>query len=235
MIYKLKHKKTEEIAKDTIGMYFEKPEGFDFSAGQSMRFVYPELNNESRTFTIASAPHEDDLFFAMRKRRSMFKKKLSSLKPGDTVEVEGPLGERFILHEDESIPAVFIAGGVGITPLYSMLKDIIHKGKKYHVTLLYSNRREEDIAFLDEVKKIDTEYENIKVVCTMTRDFKKDPNWEGERAYVDVNMVKKYVSDIATPLFYISGSPMMVVSMKEKLELGGVSADHIVTKKFTGY
>jgi|TARA_Y100000310_G_scaffold162451_1_gene162424 ferredoxin-NADP reductase len=233
-MHKLKLREIKEIAKQTFAFYFEKPEGFEYSSGQTMRLKRPG-SDESKTFSMASAPHEDDLVFAARHRGSQFKKVLVGLKAGAIVEADGPLGERFVLHEDTNVPAVFIAGGVGITPILSMLSHITQKKLPYQVTLLYSNRREEDIPFLTELRAIGKEHDNIKVVQTLTRDFKKDPAWEGERGYIDEGMLKKHIQDISKPIFYISGSPMMVVGVRNLLEKVGVPDNHILTKKFTGY
>lgn len=230
--YLLKLKNKEEVAHKTWAFHFEKPDGFSFVPGQTMRLICPE-SDEGRILTILNAPHEEDLVFATRMRGSAFKQFLSKLKVGERMEVEGPFGQRFVLHDDPKIPAVFIAGGIGITPPLSILSHVMHKGLSYHITLFYSNKRERDIAFLDKLNGITSKNENIHLILTLTQELPSD--WKGETGRVDADMIKRYVPDIQTPFFYIAGPPMMVVSMKDILEKAGVPADHILTKKFTGY
>ena len=232
--YRLKLIDKKQIAKGTFALYFEQPDDLTFSAGQSMRLVLGD-SDEGRTFTIASAPHEKHLIFAMRKRSSSFKRKLLSLPMGSTVEADGPFGERFVLHGDSDIPSVFIAGGIGITPLRSMISHILYEKLPYIVTLFYSNKRKEDIAFLDDLHGFEKSNPRFTMVLTLTKDFSNDADWKGERGRVDAKMIAKYIPDITIPYFYVAGSPVMVVSVKDMLEKAGVSTDRIITKKFTGY
>src|SRR5258707_11226795 len=110
----------EEVAEGTVAFFFEKPVAFHFIAGQFLRFSLidpPETDQEgdSRTFSIASAPHENDLMIATRMRDTAFKRVLKSMPLGSEIEFKGPYG-RMTLHEDASQPAVFLTGGIGITP-----------------------------------------------------------------------------------------------------------------------
>lgn len=234
MSYILTLKGAKEIAHKTVAFWFEKPRGFVFSPGQSMRFQLP-ASGESRTFSIVSAPHENELIFAMRIRGSKFKKLLASLPRGAHIKADGPFGERFILHKDAGRPAVFIAGGIGITPLLSMLSSITKEKLPYNITLFYPNRRKEDIAFRDALKKLEQENSNLKIVLTLTKDFSQDKSWDGERGYINKEMLLRYISVITTPFFYVAGPPLMVSGMKDTLEKAGVPSENILTKKFSGY
>src|SRR5215475_2070492 len=118
---KLKNK--VELAKGTMGFYFDRPAGFQFRAGQFGEWTLidpPETDAEGnfRTFTIASAPAEEDLMIATRMRDSAFKRVLRSAPTGIEVELDGPFGS-MVLHGDHRQPAVFLAGGIGITPFRS--------------------------------------------------------------------------------------------------------------------
>ena len=234
MKYTLKLKNKKEIARKTWLFSFEKPKSFSFNPGQAMRLT-KSGTDEGRTFTIVSAPHEENLVFAMRMRSSSrFKKYLGDLNVGDTVEAEGPTGQRFVLHGDTSIPAVFIAGGIGITPFHSILSHIAHEKLPYNITLFYSNRRQGDMALFDEISVFGKEIEGLVVVPILTKDKNIDLEY-GEYGRLDETMLRKYVSNVMTPLFYIAGSPPMVMGVKNTLEKAGVQEDRILTKKFSGY
>ena len=235
MPYSLKLKDKKEIARDTMAFYFEKPRGFAFAAGQSMRLSCPGVS-ETKTFSISSAPHEEELVFAMRMRDSLFKKALANLKPGAVVEADGPFGERFALHLDTILPTVFIAGGIGITPLLSMLSHIAENDIPRTVTLFYSNRRKDDIAFLGTLKFLVARDKCFKMVLTLTKPAKSERQlWSDETGYINKDMLERHLNDIITPMYYISGPPEMVVGMSHTLEKAGVHLERILTKKFSGY
>jgi ferredoxin-NADP reductase len=114
---RLKHRK--EVAEGTMAFYFEKPAGFEFKAGQFSNFTLidpPETDAEGnlRPFSIASAPGEEDLMVATRMRDTAFKRVLKYVALGTEIRVDGPFGS-FTLHRDGSRPAVFVAGGIGIS------------------------------------------------------------------------------------------------------------------------
>src|SRR5690242_18065397 len=122
--YRIKLLRREEVADGTAAFFFEKPDGFQFNAGQFLRFNLidpPETDEEgnSRSFSIASAPHEAELMIATRMRDTAFKRVLGSMAVGSEIEVKGPYG-RMTLHEDASRPAVILTGGIGITPFRSI-------------------------------------------------------------------------------------------------------------------
>src|SRR6185295_19545242 len=117
--YKIKLKRCEQVAEGTTAFYFEKPEGFEFKAGQFLRLTHinpPETDAEgdSRTLSIASAPHEEDLMIATRMRDTAFKRILKTMPLGSEIDLKGPYG-KMTLHDDPARPAVFLTGGIGIT------------------------------------------------------------------------------------------------------------------------
>ena len=79
-----------------------------------------------------------------------FKRVLKTMPLGTEVRIVGPFGS-LILHQNADRPAVFLAGGIGITPFRSMLLQATEQKLPYHLILFYSNRRPEDAAFLEEL------------------------------------------------------------------------------------
>lgn len=143
-VHKLKLINKKNITHDVVQFEFEKPENFDFTPGQYGGFtlINPQEVDPggiTRRFSILNPPHEKHLAIAIRMRNSVYKRLLNNLHLGDEIKFAGPTGN-FILHTNEDIPAVLIAGGIGITPFYCMIKDALHKNTKRKIYLFYGNR-----------------------------------------------------------------------------------------------
>lgn len=225
--------KKKKEAKDTMSFYFKKPKGFDYLPGQFIYLTLEESMADSRGptrhFTIASSPTEDDLMVTTRIRaQSIFKKHLSEMKKGDTIEAEGPNGT-FIVDEKEGHgPHVFLAGGIGVTPFRSFIKYSIDKKTGGILHLIYSNKTKSEIAYHKELVKIAKENKNIKVDFTLTRE-----KWDGLTGRVDKKMLRKLIKNIKKSHFFVSGPPGFVNAMESVLE--EVKSEEIRTEKFTGY
>src|SRR5207302_879635 len=146
--YEVALKEKKQLAEGTIAFVFEKPNGFHFKAGQHIRMTLihpPETDSEgnSRFFSLANSPQEKDLVIAMRMRDTAFKRVLGRLQIGDKVRIEILLKSphaSFTLHDDPSKPAVFLIGGIGIVPAFSMIKDATERKLPHPLFLFYSNR-----------------------------------------------------------------------------------------------
>lgn len=233
--YRTKLKKKEEVAEGTMAFHLEKPEGFEFKPGQNIdiELVDPaetDKDGNKRTFSIISSPSENELIFATRIRDSAWKRVIKNLAEGVELEIDGPYGS-MTLHSDISKPAVFLAGGIGITPFISMLRYATENNLKHKIFLFYSNRRPIDALFIDELLGHEDENQNFKLIATMT----KAPEWTGEKGYITFEMISRYVPDAKNTVFYLAGPPTMVDSMKKVLESAGISDDHIKREDFAGY
>jgi len=219
----------EDVADGTTAFRFEKPAGFAFKAGQSANFVLleppPEPNSARRTFSLASAPHENELVVATRMREgSHYKRALKALPAGAKVRLVGPLGS-MTLHEDPARAAVFIAGGIGITPFRSMLRSAEHERLEHRLYLAYSNRRREHAAFLDELQALAQRNPRVRLLAPMT-------DAEG---MLDEAKLQRFVGDAPSPVYYLAGPPAMVEAMKAILARNGVVADDVRSEEFFGY
>lgn len=237
--HKIKLLRREEVAEGTVAFYFEKPEGFQFAAGQFLRFSLidpPENDDEgaSRSFSIASAPHEPELMIATRMRDTAFKRVLKSMPLGSEIEVKGPYG-RMTLHEDPSRPAVILTGGIGITPFRSIALDAAVRTSGHSIYLFYSNRRPEDAAFLDELKTLSQSNPNHAFVPTMTAAAGSTKPWTGETGYINAEKLERLVGDLKRPIYYIAGPAGMVSAMRKTLAEAGVDEAAIRAEEFAGY
>ena len=228
----------ELVADRTMAFRFEKPEGFSFKPGQAVCFELvdrpPGAGQSHRAFSLVSAPFENTLMVATRMRDSAFKRALGALRDGASIKLEGPFGD-LTLHSDTTRPAVFIAGGIGITPFMSVLRQAAKDGLPHRLFLVYSNRRPEDAAFLDELQGLEQQSPNVRVLATMTDMKKSARRWDGETRRINADMVKGFVSDLVAPIYYVVGPPAMVKAMVRMLREAGVAGDSMRTEEFYGY
>ena len=228
---------SEEVAAGTRAFRFARPAGFAFEAGQNVLLTLiepPELDAQgpSRTFTVASAPHEPELMIATRMRDTAFKRVLAKAPPGTPVDIDGPNGF-MVLHEDASRPAVFLAGGIGITPFLAMARDAAHRRLPHRIHLFYGNRRPEDAAFLDELSNIQNP--NWRLIAAMSEAEKSARPWSGERGFIDRAMLQRHLGDLHGPVYYFAGPPAMATAMQQMLSQAGVSDDDMRSEEFYGY
>jgi ferredoxin-NADP reductase len=231
--------KREEIAEGTMAFHFAKPADFQFRAGQSIDLTLlnpPETDAEgnSRAFSIASAPFDNNLMIATRMRDTAFKRVLRKASAGLQVKIDGP-GGSFVLHRKSEKPAVFLAGGIGITPFLSIIRQAGHDKSPHHLYLFYANRRPEDAAFLDLLSEATKGNPNFHLIATITEMDKSHREWKGETGYINKEMLTKHLPSLQGPIYYLAGPPAMVAAMRRTLIDAGVDEDDIRTEEFSGY
>jgi ferredoxin-NADP reductase len=229
----------ETVAEGTMRFRFEKPEGFTYTAGQSIDLFLidpPETDAEGnkRAFTLASSPDDAYLAITTRMRDTAFKRVLKAMTPGTPLKLEGPFGE-LTLPERTDRPVVFLAGGIGITPFYSMTRYAAAHALPHRITLFYSNRRPEDAAFLDELLALPEQNPNFTCIGTMTEMEKSSRTWEGEHGYIDAAMLARHLQNVEHAIYYLAGPAGMVAALRTMLNESGISNDDIRTEEFTGY
>jgi ferredoxin-NADP reductase len=232
-------KRRNTVCNGTTSLYFEKPDGFEFKPGQFANFTLDSVfttdaGGITRSLSIASAPHEKDLMVAMRMRDTGFKRIASELPMGAPFLLEGPYGN-LILHRDVARPAVFLAGGIGITPFRSMIWHTAALGSAHRMFLFYSVRRVEEAAFLKELREIEELNPRFKFIPTITNPGGIPRYWRGELGHISEPMLAKWLPDFQVPIFYIAGPPGMVAGMRQILSRAGVSDDDIRAEEFAGY
>jgi ferredoxin-NADP reductase len=228
-----------EVAEGTMAFQFEKPPGFDFKPGQSVDLTLlnpPETDSEGnvRTFSIASAAFEDQLMFVTRMRNTAFKRSLKKVPLGTVVKMDSAMGS-FTLHKNSAKPAVFLAGGIGITPFSSIVRQADHDRVAHKLYLFYSNRRPEDAPFIEVLQNLEKTNPKFSFIATMTDVPPSKKRWNGETGRINRDMLSKYLDDLRGPIYYIAGPPAMVGGMTKMLVESGVDEDDIRTDEFAGY
>jgi ferredoxin-NADP reductase len=150
------------------------------------------------------------------------------------VQIEGPFGS-MTLPQNSTRSLVMLAGGIGITPFLSMIRQAQHDNRAGEMFLFYSNRRLEDAPYFVELQQIAQNYPNLKFVPTMTDVTNSAQPWTGETGYITAEMLAKYLGDLNIPNFFIAGPPTMVFAIGQMLNKAGVIDDNVRTEDFAGY
>lgn len=239
--YTVALKASREVADRTRAFHFDKPAGFTFKPGQAIDLTLPSPAGAPasgdallHTFSLVSAPSQDELVIATRMRDSAFKRALSTLPAGTQISFDGAAGS-LTLSSKSTRPAVFLAGGIGITPFMSMLQQAAHDQSPRRLVLLYSNRRPEDAAFLDELTQLTQRNPNFRLIATMTQMNASKQPWGGETGIIDEAKIKLASEGLDEPIYYLAGPPAMVEALRETLEDADVDEDDIRSEEFFGY
>ncbi|HZQ60322.1 MAG TPA: FAD-dependent oxidoreductase [Casimicrobiaceae bacterium] len=228
----------DTVAEGTTAFHFAKPRGFDFVAGQyvDMSLIAPREQDPAgnlRSFSIASAPGDDELVFATRMRATPFKRELAALPEGSAVSIAGPSGD--LVLDDDPRPVVLVAGGIGITPFRSMLRDAAHRASGRDITLIYGNRTPQACAFMTELDGLRARLAGLRVVHCMSEPEQAQPPWTGERGFITEKLLARHVADASEPVFYVVGPPAMTAAMRDTLMNFGVDEEAVRVEEFAGY
>jgi ferredoxin-NADP reductase len=229
------------VGTDIVSFKFSRSEDnnnyyLNYNAGQYAVFdlgTKEDPEGPIRSFTLASSPTEENfILISTSIRDTPFKKKLDSLDIGISVKLTAPLG-KFVLHEDHSRTAVFLSGGIGVTPFRSMIKYATDKQLPVRIILFDTNRNQDNILYKKEFEECANSNKNLKIIYTLPNS-----DWKGERGHINQMMVSKYLSstEMDNSIFYICGPPGMLNAMKKLLQVDlGIPKERIKIEEFTGY
>lgn len=235
--YTLTLKQKKKIAPAIWEFFFEPLRPLQFIAGQSLQWSLPhkDIDNRGsrRFFTISSSPTEKEILLTVKipEKPSSFKSALKDLSVGESVYATNLEGD-FTQPKEKNKNYVFIAGGIGITPFRSIIKQLLDTDAQTRITLFYSARLLEEFVF----KYIFSEAEKkigLKTVYVVSE--KPKGNWQGEVGHIDEQMINRYVQDTTSSFYYISGPQPMVLAIKKVLGDMGIQKSHIRTDYFPGY
>lgn len=222
----------KEIGRSTTLLETAKPAGFDFIAGQFVKLIVPSLNPTQypwRWMSIASAPSEPRLLFCYKTGDSAFKRALAEC-PMDTPLAISPPEGKFIL--DKERPCVFLAGGVGIAPVRSILLQAAVERRKKNCWLFYSNSYPDDITFNEELKELPAIAQ--RYIPIVTRATRAD-HWTGEDRRISAELIRQYLPAVTAPHYYAVGNTAFVRAMVDILRAQAVSFERITVENFTSH
>lgn len=210
---------------DVLSVRLERPDGYVFAAGQHLGLILPTAEGtQTKRFSCSSATQDAYLEITTRLSGSAFKAALSSLSTGDRVWITDPAG-RLTLPSDEPRVA-FLAGGVGITPIISMLRSHPHVTTQERV-LIYGNRDADCIPFGREISAL--EGDGLRVVHVLET---AGGDWAGERGFITPELIARRLGQVDGWLFVVAGPPPMVSAMERCLDALGVDLSRRSIERF---
>ena len=208
---------------------------FDFLPGQ-FQFVTlfrgGGLPVEEHHFTIASSPSETDFHASTIKESGDFTAGIGRTRPGDTAAIQAPFGRFSYVFYPEARDLVFIAGGIGITPLMSNLRHLRDTQADRRVLLLYANRTASDIVFREELARMEIGTRpELRVAHILS---KPGEDWQGETGHLDREKLARLVGDrLTTGTFFLCCPPLMLRGLVQSLHDLGVAEDRIHFEYFS--
>ncbi|MEG1104163.1 MAG: iron-sulfur cluster-binding domain-containing protein [Oscillospiraceae bacterium] len=204
-----------------------------FEAGQYVN-LFTEIDGvrTSRPYSISSSPRQRayyEITVAATKDGFVSDYFLNNVKTGDCFLANGPAGVfRFqpVFHSKKSL---FLAGGSGITPFMSMLREIIDAGLDRDVVMLYGCRCEDAALYHDELCAYAAANDNFAYHLVVSDDAEK---WKGEKGFINEELIKRLVPDFAERTCYICGPQIMNDFCKNELENMGMPIKRIRREMF---
>ena len=231
--YTIKQVKEERGGVWTITMEPVNHKGFRFMPGQFAWITAwkTPFSDSEHPFTIASSAERKDAIEMSIKSLGKFTSKIRELKPGDKVFVDGPYGYYSMDRYPGTERLVLIAGGIGVTPIMSMLRTMADRGDKRTVTLFYCNQEWDTLTFREEVEDFQSRL-NIKVIHTIERP---PQNWQGEKGFLNSTILNNHLSPEwksgKTEVFLCGPAPMMN-AVEKALMAAGFEESQIHTERF---
>jgi ferredoxin-NADP reductase len=206
-----------------------------FVPGQFLQVIFDEANNQNKDLnkylSFSSSPTKEYIEVTKRLSDSQFSRKLQGLKVQDSVLLKMPLGN--CIFKDDYQRIGFLIGGIGITPVISILEYIMDKKLPTDVILIYSNRTEEEIAFKQELDYWRNLNNKIRVIYTVTDCQPKESECIFGR--IDKNLLLGRINDYKQRIFFIFGPPKMVEAMNGLCLDIGCDKEDVKIENFIGY
>ncbi len=231
--YQLKQVKPERGGVYTISMVPVNHKGFHFKPGQFAWLTAwkTPFSDSEHPFTIASSAENRDELQMSIKALGKFTSSIQNLKTGDKVFLDGPYGYFSIDRYPQTSRIIFIPGGIGITPIISMMRTMSDRGDKRPIILLYCNQEWDTLTFREEIEDL-REKLNLQVIYTIERP---PQNWQGEKGFLNLTILNKYLppewKSSGTEIFLCGPAPMMN-AVEKALIASGFKENQIHTERF---
>lgn len=222
----------EDIADHIKTFWFKPSRPLRYEAGQFIEMTLdhdnPDDRGKRRWFTLSSSPTDELLSITTKlaAKPSTFKQTLFALKPGDTLVISDAMGD-FVLPKNKSIPLLFVAGGIGITPAHSMVKWLSDSRQQREVHIIYAAHSDNDFAFR---KLFDSYAKNVQYIVQ-----EPSPEWAGKTGNITSETIYNAALPIPNSFIFLSGPEEMVEVFVPELKERGVSPSRLVTDYFPGY
>ncbi len=223
----------QETARNIMTFWFKPEHPVHYLPGQFTQIHLPHADmddrGDKRWFTLSSSPTDKLLSITTKFSKlnpSSFKKTLLELKPGATLNLAEPMGD-FVLPKDKTIPLLFIAAGMGITPMHSMIKFLSDTREQRNVHLVYGVKHTDELAWRELF-----EASNITFTTMVSRGA---ASRKTSTRSLSAEQIAGWAVADKGQLVYLSGPELMIEQFASKLPGLGVSEDRLITDYFPGY
>lgn len=224
---------SREEAENIRTFLFKPEQKIHFTAGQfaewTIKHKNPDNRGQRRWFTISTSPNDNLVGFTTKldqDRKSTFKSHLSKLQPGDQIDISQPMGD-FVLPKLIQTPLVFVAGGIGITPFYSILQWLAETKEERDIKMIYGVNNEDEIVFQDT-------FDLSRVQPTIVVSNPSSA-WGGERGLISAELIMDLAKPSEDTLVYVSGPEPMVEKLETDLKKAGLDKKQFVGDFFPNY
>lgn len=217
---------------DVASFRFPRPSELTYKPGQYFFVTIKQGDRElTKHFSFSSSPTDKDHFeFTKKFTDHEYSMALKAAKVSDWTRIDAPYGQ--FTFEGEYPKIALLAGGIGITPFISICKNATDKRMNSKITLFYGCRTENDIAFKQELEKMQEQNKNLKIVFMVNE---ASSQWKGATGVINAEMIKRELPDYKDNIFYVCGPPPMVKAMETLIESIGLPKNQLKLEYFTGY
>ena len=212
----------------------QEPPNMEFVAGQYVQLESEEYKGRDavmRAYSISSPPSDKERIELIIRRVPngiMTTWVFDYLEEGQRIQLSGPYGQFCLTGTDA--PIVFIAGGSGMAPIWSMIQDMVEKGLERPTTYFFGALTQKDLFYVDELRKLEEKYPWFRFVPALSNE-PEDSDWTGERGLI-TDVVAKYYPDVSSHEGYLCGSPGMIDACVAVLTQGRMPDSCIFYDKF---
>ena len=221
---------------DTTSYRFSRPPDYTFKAGQWYTITVPSPEGPlDHHFSHADSPTESQIELTTRLTGSAFKTTLDALPLGAQVEIRGPYGSFLFGYDKPKI--AFLTGGIGVTPVRSMLRYLadtegVGRVAGQELTVFYGSMTEDGIVYKDEFDEFERVIPGLRVIHVITNPTE---NWKGYGGFITAGVVRAELSNPQDWTYYVVGPPPMITAMGKLLEQLEMDQGQIVVESFAGY
>lgn len=221
---------------DTTSYRFSRPAGYTFKAGQWYTITIPSPDGPlDHHFSHADSPTEDHVELTTRLTGSVFKKALDTLPVGAEVEIQGAYGAFLFGYDKPKI--AFLTGGIGVTPVRSMLRYLVDTGGVGRVagqqlTVFYGSMTADGIVYKNDFDEFERAIPGLRVIHVVTNPT---PEWKGYGGFITAGIIRAELASPSEWTYYVVGPPPMITAMDKVLAQLEIPQGQVVTESFAGY
>jgi predicted ferric reductase len=222
----------EEKPGDTwqVSLRADGHDGMRFEPGQFAWLTLDRspLGIREHPFSFSSSAERSDVVSFGVKELGDFTSTLGEYEPGTRAYLDGPFGA-FSYERNEAPGFVFVAGGIGVTPVLSMLRTLADRGDRRPLLLIYANPNWEDTAFLDDLEQLQGRLD-LRIVHVLEEP---PEGWEGESGFVTPEILDRHLPDGERRLeYFVCGPDPMMDVVEEALHDRGIAGDKVNLERF---